>query len=259
MKNRTAAAALALITSLSLLSVKADNMAYEGEGNADFGTIDLTTGAFTYLGNPGVVITGMATEGATLYGGSYNNGFLYTINTANGSLTPIGNSGVAYDTFGSTTAGMFAVGRDGNLYSVNPSTGAATLVGPTGIPISGTRGLSTEDSALYYSVDADLYTLNTSTGAATLVGNTGGTYMGALLLEGGILYGGADSPSIQVVEVNPLTAAITSGPDETGAASDFWSLAPDPLTTNSVPDEASTLRLLLGVVGICRFLVRRRS
>jgi hypothetical protein len=253
MKKRTAAAALALITTFCHFSVKADNYAYMGEYGGDFGSIDLTSGAFTLLGDPGVTITGMAVEGGTLYGGSFDAGFLYSINPANGALTTIGNSAVPYEVFGSTTSGMFAVGRDENLYSVSPTTGAATLIGPTGISQVGVVGLSTEASALYYAVGGNIYTLNTTTGAPTLLANTGGPEMGALVMEDGILYGGSDFPTTQVYAVNPITAALTSGPVVTGTSGNFWSLAPE-----SAPDEASTISLLLGVVGIGRFLFRRR-
>jgi hypothetical protein len=238
--KRTLAAAAALLTTFCASSVLADSYAYVGENNDDIGTLDLNTGAFTKLGNPGVLLTGMAGQNGTLYGASFDAGNLYTINTANGALTLVGNSGVPYEVFGSAAGRMYAVGQDLNLYSISPITGAATLIGP----------------ALYYSEGANLYRVNTTTGAGALVGDMGGPEIGGMVYEGGVLYGGEDEPGVQVDELNPLTGAATVGPlaDMTG---NFWALGPDPLP-NSVPDETSTLGLLAAVgLGCC--LARRRT
>jgi len=254
--KRTLAAAAALLTTFCASSVLADSYAYVGENNDDIGTLDLNTGAFTKLGNPGVLLTGMAAQNGTLYGASFDAGNLYTINTANGALTLVGNSGVPYEVFGSAAGRMYAVGQDLNLYSISPITGAATLIGPTGLGLLGTVGMSDQGPALYYSEGANLYRVNTTTGAGALVGDMGGPEIGGMVYEGGVLYGGEDEPGVQVDELNPLTGAATVGPlaDMTG---NFWALGPDPLP-NSVPDETSTLGLLAAVgLGCC--LARRRT
>jgi hypothetical protein len=261
MMTRTAAAALALTSIFCVMSASADNYAYASDQPGDFGTMDLNTGVFTDIGNMGENLTGMADVGGTLYGGLYHGGSLYTVNPANGNLTVVGTSAESYELFGSVGAGLYALGTDNNLYSINGTTGAATLVGPTGTTLlGGYYGFSTGSSTLYYSDGPNLYTLNTTTGAATLVANMGGPNLGAMLLEGGVLYGGEDSPNVQVVTLDGGTGAVTSGPDVTGADfGNFWALAPDPLTTTAgVPDESSTISLL-ALGGLATVLLRRRS
>jgi hypothetical protein len=257
MKLSTVTMAFTLITIFCVAPAKADQYAYMAERGGDFGTIDLNSGAFSLLGNSGVTLTGMADHNGTLFGGSYLGGNLYTINPANGTVALVGSSAVSYELFGSTPSGLFALGSDDNLYSINGSTGAATLVGASGLSLSGSWfGFSTGSSSLYFSDGPNLYTLNTSTGAGTLVGNMGGPQLGAMLLEGGILYGGADSPVTEVDTINPGTGVATSGPNVTGTSGNFWALAPDPLTS-TVPDESPTL-CLLSLVALGSFLFRRR-
>jgi len=114
---------------------------------------------------------------------------LFQLNPATGAAVnaPIpfehdGNNCGSVNGFGSTTAGLFAVGAGpfggvNSFYSIDPTTGAPTLIGSTGIIAGGGRGFlsaSNDSSKLYWevqngSVDS-LYSINTSTGAATLIG-----------------------------------------------------------------------------------------
>jgi hypothetical protein len=247
----------AVLFTLFVGGLKADNIAYMGTASDQFGTIDLNTGAFNVLGNMGVTLSGMAVANATLYGVSFHTGTgtLYTIDPGNGSLTAVGTSPVNYDDFGSTTSGLYAVGLNEDLYSINPISGAATLIGPTGLSFGTWRSLSTNSSTLYFSDGPNLYTLNTTTGAATLVGNMGGPQIGAMLLEGGILYGGEDLPGLQVDTLNPTTGVATTGPNVTGTSSPIFALAPNPLLL-SVPEPGTTVLFAIGITALA--LVRRR-
>ena len=248
----------AVLFLLFAVAAQADNVAYMGTVSGDFGTIDLNTGVFTLLGNSGVTLAGMAVANKTLYGTSYHTstGVLYSINPANGSPTVIGTSSLDIDDFGSTTSGLYAVGVDANLYSINASTGAATLIGPTGLGFGSWRSLFTNSSTLYFADGVNFYTLNTSTGAATLVGNMGGPEMGAMVLEGGFLYGGANLPSLAVDTLNTTTGSATGGPSVTGTSSSFFALAPNPIPS-STPEPNSLLLLGSGVLGLAG-LVRRK-
>ena len=236
--------------------LKADNIAFMGTISGQFGTIDLNTGVFTSLGNSGETLAGKAVASATLYATSYHTstGTLYTVNPANGSLTVVGTSSIDIDDFGSTTSGLYAVGVDGDLYSINRLTGAATLIGPTGLAFGTWRSLSTNSSTLYFANGANLYTLNTTTGEATLIGNMGGPEEGALLLEGGILYGGENLPALVADTLNTTTGAATVGPSVTGTSSSFFALASNPLPAKT--PEPTTLALL--GAGITALAVRRR-
>src|SRR5208282_852866 len=173
--------------------------AYEFVGGSDnWGTIDLATGAFSQTGNTGALLTGLGVgPGGLLYGGLDASGTLYQVNPANGNLTTVGTSSVAYNDFGSTTDGVYALDTSLNLYSVNTTTGATTLIGPTGLKVNSTIGLSTGSETLYFTdgPTAILYSINTSTGAATEIGSTGIKEIGALVYENGTLYAGSNSPS----------------------------------------------------------------
>ena len=252
------AVALAVVTMFGLCTVKADNIAYMGVDGGAFGTIDLNTGVFTFLGNSGQSLAGMAVDNGMLYGSSYHTtGDLFTINPANGSLTSIGTSNLDYDDFGSTTSGLYAVGTDANLYSINANTGAPTLIGPTGLSFGSWRSLSTNSSTLYFADGADLYTLSTSTGAATLVGNMGGPEIGAMVMEGGVLFGGEETPALAVDALNTATGVATTGADLTGASSGiFYALAPNPLT---VPEPSTWSMIAVGSVALLGMMLRKKQ
>jgi hypothetical protein len=261
MKKLIIIGALAVTTMFGVFSVKADNIAYMGVNGGDFGTIDLNTGVFTLLGNSGQSLAGLAVDNGMLYGSSWHTvdstGQLFTINPANGSLTSVGTkSNVNYDDFGSTTFGLYAVGVDANLYSINPNTGAPSLIGPIGIGFGSWRSLSTNSSTLYFADGANLYTLSTTTGAATLVGNMGGPEIGALLMEGGSLYGGQETPAPLAVDtLNPVTGVATTGPALSGTSSAFFALAPNPLP---VPEPSTWSMIGVGGVALLGIILRKK-
>ena len=165
------------------------------------------------------------------------------INPANGSLTTVGTSPIEYFGFGSTNSGLYVMGIDANLYSIDPASGAATLIGPTGFALTpgSWYSLSTNSPTLYFADGANLYTLDTGTGAPALVGGMGGPQMGALLLEGGVVYGGENSPALAVATLNPTTGAATTGPAVTGTTGAFYALAPYPVPTARVTLNPSTM------------------
>jgi len=254
------AVALAAVTMFGLCTVKADDIAYMTIGNGgNFGTIDLNTGVFTFLGNSGQTLSGMAVENGTLYGSSYLNGTgsLFTINPANGSLTTVGTSNVDFNEFGSTTtSGLYAMDTNANLYSINPNTGAPKLIGATGLGFGTWSALSNNASTLYFADGANLYTINTSTGAATLVGNMGGSQMGGLVMEGGVLYGGENTPSFAVATLDSITGVATTGPDVTGQnAGEFYGLAPNPLP---VPEPPAWSLIGVGGVALLGMMLRKK-
>ena len=229
-------------------------LSYMVDTNDNFGTIDLSTGAFTIIANQGVLLGGLADLGGTLYGTSTSVGTstLYTIDTTTGALTAVGSTGIAADIFGGTLNGLFALNTNaGNqaLYSIDPGTGAATLIGSTGLTLVGTRGMSSGSSTLFVDDNQSLYTLNLSTGASTLVGS-GSEQIGALLALGGTLYGGANTPCCNVDTIDTGTGVVTIGPALTGTSFKFEGLAvpvPEPATFG-----------LLGVgLGVLGWLRRR--
>jgi hypothetical protein len=163
-------------------------------GAFKFGSIDVSTGAFTSINNQG---------GSANWHALTNNdsaGFLYTVAadaapdnletvTPAGVISVIGPTnlavaGLAYD---NASAILYAVAlNQKNLYTINTSTGAPTLVGSTGLtsagsaadlafdPLSGTLYMNTGFFGAA-SENNSLYRVNTSTGAATLIGPNGAT------------------------------------------------------------------------------------
>ena len=166
---------------------------------AQFGTVDLATGAFHQIGPD-------TPEGqANLVPGPHGellsltfSGDLESIDPANGKISVIGATGLdglAVD-LAEVDGKLYATDLSNNLYTVNPETGAATLIGPTGIPavpgigrpnmplydesLYGARGklYETFDVLVGYSfpftalIDPELYVIDPETGVATVVGPT---------------------------------------------------------------------------------------
>jgi hypothetical protein len=229
-------------------------------GTTTFGIIDLNTGAFTPIGNQSAVFDmGIATFNGTLYGlgGSSWGDTLYSINPTTGNLTTIATMPpYAFNGFGATSSGLYAVENSGGLYSINPTTGAATFIGSTSLSTAPSEqtGLSNNSSTLYFANGSYLYTLNTTTGAATQVGYMSGSAMAALLQEGGTLYGVQILTPSGVYTLNGSTGAATYGTALTNVSGeDYVGLAPGP---PSVVPEPGTLLLvgtgLAGIVGTIR-------
>jgi len=250
---------LAIVTS----SVYASPTAYVFTGSQEWGTMNLTTGVFTSLGNAGIQVTGLGTAGGNVYGELWKGGTLYQINVTNGSLTKIGSDSVDFNGLGSTPTGLYGYdGSNQNLYSINPSTGAATLLGSTGIALGTCDGMSVGPGGLYLAMDYGagslLYLLNTTNGSATLVGDTGVPGIGAMVWIGGVLYAGNDFGTLSVWTLNTTTGLGTLVANTSGMPDNFWGLAPVP---TPVPEPSSLLCLgsgLTGVVAATRRKLRRK-
>jgi hypothetical protein len=141
---------------LSPTGVRANVVLWIDDGSNNIGTVDITTGTVTVVGNAGpdlLTDIGFAADG-TLYGTSFTN--FYSINQTNGAATFIGNYG------GLGNDGMNAlIGAPGgvlyaasnattDLYSVVPSPfGLTTLSGSTGAESAG--DLAASGGSLYLS------------------------------------------------------------------------------------------------------------
>ena len=142
-------------------------------GSNQFGTIDLTTGAFQRIGSDLEGSTGLASgPTGSLLTLSFLGG-LNAINATNGSSTPIGFTGLgdcstptsacppnSANTIGGSGASIYATDLVNRLYRVNPSTGAATLVGPTGIPAIPFIPLSENADGTFNAYDEALFIAN---------------------------------------------------------------------------------------------------
>ena len=103
----------------------------------DFFSFNLLTGTSTRIGSTGVTIDALAfSPTGTLFALGQGEGRLFTINTATGATTVVGelnvdqNSSFAGLTF--APDGTLYAAIDDQLFTVNPATGAATSVDPMG-------------------------------------------------------------------------------------------------------------------------------
>src|SRR5450759_4479403 len=101
-------------------------------GTQTLGTLDLNTGVYTQISAQAISDTELGVFGGVLYGAGGQCGCLIQINPSTGAVTnaPIpfshnGNNFGAFNGFGSTTDGLFAVGAGAGsinaLYSVDPT------------------------------------------------------------------------------------------------------------------------------------------
>ena len=254
-------AGVSLVFALSAFC-RADPMAYVETGAANWGTLDLTTGAYSTIHNLGSLLSGIGGYGGGYYGGVYQGSEFYSVNASAGTLNAIGNSGFTYDDTGSTTSGVYGFSTSGELYSINPLTGAASHIGATGITVGGIVGMSSGGSNLYITCTGggaggvsgadNFYVINTSTGAATFLGITSpAAAIGAMADLSNTLYGGSDGTSRSLWTLDGSSGTPTDGGINTPLDGSFyWGLAaptstPEPFTMG------------LGMAGVGLFLRRR--
>ncbi len=196
-----------LIASLALVlfaaSASAQSM-YVVTINNQFGTVDLTTGAFHATGNPtpeGQANLVWGPEGSLF--SLTSSGNLEKIDPETGTTTVVGQTGLGYNAFdlAGVRGRLYATDFENNLYTVDPETGVAQFLRATGMPPDpsipftsnpdGTVNLCDEslygvggqlyatfDSfkidpvslAVTTAVNPDLYRIDPSSGVATLVG-----------------------------------------------------------------------------------------
>ena len=150
-----------------------------------FGSIDLTTGAFTAINNQG----GSANWHSLAAVASANLLYAVDLNSAGENLVSV-TAGGTISTIGTTNHSILDLAYDANhdilygvdntsLYTINRSTGASTLVGTLGITKDSRPGLGYDnnDNTLYLNVGdtGTFYSVNTGTGLATVIGSNGPT------------------------------------------------------------------------------------
>ncbi|MCC6368748.1 MAG: PEP-CTERM sorting domain-containing protein [Bryobacterales bacterium] len=250
--------AILAATFCSPTAVSAASLVYVTTANQAFGTLDLDTGIFTQTGFNSEYLLGLGKLGGTLYGAG-NDGNLYSVNTANGSLSLIAPLSANIWELGSTTSGLYGLGPNyTNLYSIDAATGVATLLGPTGIVTANTSGFSVGASALYLMISSpgasSLYSLNTTTGASTLIGaSSPGVCLKNMAEVNGILYSASGYCFVgsKTFTVNPANGASSLLATVSGF-DDLLGMAPV-AGASAVPEPSTGVMLLLGIL-----LLRRR-
>ena len=105
--------------------------------SGQFGTVDLTTGAFNQIGPTTPDPLGGLVQGPNGYLGISFSGNLDSVQPKTGAISVIGATGLG-NLAGVTTefnGTVYATDLYNNFYSVNTTTGLASLIGPTGLPI----------------------------------------------------------------------------------------------------------------------------
>ncbi len=134
-----------------------------------------------------------------------NNLYQFNLSTGTSTLithTADTLSAIAFSSNGT----LYGLGQlDGNLYTINTANGAMTTIGNVGLSIGSTVNSLAFSSGgtLYATIDDALYSLNTSTGAATAIGDpamgTGFASVSGLAFTNGILPSAVPEPSSLVM------------------------------------------------------------
>ena len=250
---------LGTLISFALMgSAWAAPIVYAVSDSQQFGTFDLGTGAFSQIGSTPDLLYGIVYTSAGLQGLTAD-GRLVNINSSNGALTTVGNTGLGVSTNVITglNNNLYTLATNGNLYTINASTGAPTLVGSTGLPTidpnndDWNASLTSINGSLYYTIQnlstnfgPSLYRINPGTGAAQLVGSTQGD-LNAAVFAGGVYYA---TSSASVFSINAGTGAATTLSPIGAGVTPLYGLA-------SVPEPGS---LVLMGAGLASLLVARR-
>lgn len=228
---------------------------YVASSDGQFGTLNLSTGAYTLINVPTFYLGGLGYgPGGQLYGLA-NNGNLYTV-SATGVETLVGPTGINEAGgwgMGGGPGGVLWGQGDGQVYSINPTTGGATaLPMPLGY-ITGAVPVTDNAGNLYLgnSGTGNLFSINTTTGASSLIGfmTTNGVVEG-MAWAGGSMW--AADYSGFTYRINPATAAATEvATYNLNDAGEIFAMASQ---FNAVPEPAPLAALGLGAL----FLLRRK-
>lgn len=231
-----------------------------------FGTLDLSTGAFSSIGTTPQSIDGMTnTNGGTIYAVD-SSSVLRTIDPHTGLTTAVNgtNPGTSIIEVAQrpSDGALFGMAfSNGNLFTIDKTTALAAQVGSSthsvtwlNIAFDGSGNLFLADAPGGRNTNSNLYGINTTTGAATLLGaiGTGANLFNvdALLWHNGALYGFTDGTH-KIITINTTTGAGT----DTGVNWNSSALTNVFATAEaSVPEPSSVIlscltASLLGIVG----------
>ncbi len=280
---------MSLLLVLFTASASADTLVYAVSTNynnftGQFGTVDLTTGAFNQIGpvisDP---LTGLVPGPNGNLLSISASGNLNSINpaigavSAIGAISVVGQTGNAPYSIAELNGTVYATDLYSNVYTLNTTTGAATLIGYTGIPICPSvtnpndvsdETLFTANGKLYATFDGidlntlalvdspGLYQINPATGVATLLGPTA-LGLDAAIQVNGTVYGlaaGYAGPNT-VLSMNLANGNTTFLNDYVSSPTAGGLNAFDITGAAAVPEPAS---LALVGIGIAAALVSRR-
>lgn len=270
---RPLAALCALAFALGIPMAADAGTVYVAGGNNEFGTLDLTTGAFQQLGvltiPVGDQMFGMGfSSNGILYGidsGGASTSFtahLWRIDPTNAVATDLGDTGqfsIGATVYGNT---VYALDSSNNavLYTVNPSNLNTTVIGTTGF--AGDGLIAFDPSGRLFAGENsfpgdNLYLVNPTTAASTFVGDMNDIMFTGIFV-GSTLY--AFSPDNSTIyTIDTTTGASTPVGTYTLPNGDFiFASAYFPGPAVATPEPASLTLLLLGGLGLAGYARRRR-
>lgn len=248
---------VAVLSALLVGSVQAGPVLWVNDSSGNIGTIDVSSGTVTVIGNSGAALTDIAFDpSGNLYGVSFTN--FYSINKTTGLATSIGSLGTTdSNALVFSNAGVaYTMGYNAdNLRTVNVGTGAATSIGNVSGFMSG------GDLAFH---NGDLY-LATTTNALVKVGfgPVSGTSVGPFGVSNVFGLANGDNNVLYAVagtnlySVNAGTGALTSILDYSGKGLGQAFGQAFYYEATVVPEPSTTLLLALGLAPA--WLVARRK
>jgi hypothetical protein len=160
---------LSIVVSLVFIfltaAASASPRVYVVTGTQQFGTVDLSTGQFTPIGNgtPDALSNLVWWKGTllTVTISGPNIGSLARINPSTGEETIIGQTGLGFNIFdlGEARGKLFVTDLSNNIYSVDPDSGVATIIRATGIPPDPNIPLTFNNDGTFNLCDEGLYSM----------------------------------------------------------------------------------------------------
>ncbi len=236
---------------------------YTENTTSQFGTLNLTTGAYTLIGTTSARIGGFATVGGALYGLG-DDTELYRVNTTTASLTPIGSTGITPGGYGlgeTSDSTLYATFQSHQLYIINPATATPTFIGNTGFDTD--CDLSGDASGNLYDAQGDsgngFYRINRATGAGTLLAtNPWGTVLAITYVQG-VMYAINTTGSIYSVNLTTGNSTFVSSYDVNTVGSVF-AAGVSATPAAAITPEPGSVALLIGLsITGAGFLSRRRK
>jgi len=219
-------------------------------GSAGLATVDVATGATSFIGSTGTALTDIAfSPSGDLYGISFSD--LYKVNSSTGATTLVGSLGSF-----SGTANALVFGANGtlymagsSLYTVNTLTGAASAIGPIGYQSGGDLAFIGGD--LYMASSSNqLIDVDTTTGVGALIGSLGVASMFGLATPDNVNLYGVAGQNVYLVDTTSGAATFQStfAPTLSGGAFGLAFLS-EAGGGNNVPEPGTLALVSLALLG----------